>query len=174
MLIDEEAMMLLKEKDAFLVPSLAVGLFTPEELAFAWPTPEIKAKGARVIAGMENEVRLAKQHGLKIGFGTDFFGPNNAAFAQQSLEFKARAKYFTPVEILKQATSVNGELVALSGPMMNPYKEGRLGVIQPGAYADMLVVKGNPLEDIELLVEPEKNLGLIMKDGKVYKNTLDQ
>jgi imidazolonepropionase-like amidohydrolase len=174
MLIDDDAMKLLKEKDAFLVPSLAVGLFTPEELAFAWPTPETKAKGARIIAGMENEVKLAKKYGDKIGFGTDFFGPNNAAFAQQSLEFKARAKYFTPVEILKQATSVNGALVAMSGPMMNPYLDGPLGIIQSGAYADILVVKGNPLEDIELLVDPAKNIGVIMKDGKMYKNTLDQ
>jgi imidazolonepropionase-like amidohydrolase len=172
MLIDDATMKLLKEKDAFLVPSLAVGLFTPEELSFAWPTPAIRAKGARIIAGMENEVKLAKKYGVKIGFGTDFFGPSNAEFAQQSLEFKARAKYFTPVEILKQATSVNAALVALSGPMMNPYLDGPLGVIQPGAYADILIVKGNPLEDIELLVEPEKNIGLIMKDGKIYKNTL--
>jgi imidazolonepropionase-like amidohydrolase len=172
MLIDEKTMKLLKKKDAFLVPSLAVGLFTPEELAFAWPTPEMKAKGARIIAGMENEVILAKKHGVKIGFGTDFFGPTNAAFANQSLEFRARKKYFTPVEILKQATSVNAALVAMSGPMMNPYLAGPLGVIQPGAYADILVVKGNPLEDIELLVDPATNIGVIMKDGVLYKNTL--
>jgi imidazolonepropionase-like amidohydrolase len=102
MLIDDKTMKLLKKKDAFLVPSLAVGLFTPEELAFAWPTKETKAKGARIIAGMENEVILAKKHKVKIGFGTDFFGPTNEAFAMQSLEFKARAKYFTSLEILKQ------------------------------------------------------------------------
>jgi imidazolonepropionase-like amidohydrolase len=172
MLIDDKTMQLLKKKDAFLVPSLAVGLFTPEELAFAWPTKETKAKGARIIAGMENEVILAKKHKVKIGFGTDFFGPTNAAFAMQSLEFKARAKYFTPLEILKQATSVNASLVAMSGPMMNPYLDGPLGVIKEGAYADMLIVDGNPLENILLLVEPEKNLKVIMKDGKIYKNSL--
>jgi imidazolonepropionase-like amidohydrolase len=90
----------------------------------------------------------------------------------QSLEFKARAKYFTPFEILKQATSVNASIVAMSGPMMNPYLDGPLGVIKEGAYADMLIVDGNPLEDILLLVDPEKNLKVIMKDGKIYKNTL--
>jgi imidazolonepropionase-like amidohydrolase len=172
MLIDEKTMKLLKEKDAFLVPSLAVGLFTPEELSFAWPTKATKAKGARIIAGMENEVKLAKKYNVKIGFGTDFFGPSRVEFAQQSLEFKARLKYFTPVEILKQATSVNASIVAMSGPMMNPYLDGPLGVIQEGAYADILLVDGNPLEDILLLVDPEKNLKLIMKDGKIYKNTL--
>ncbi len=172
MLIDDKTMQLLKEKDAFLVPSLAVGLFTPEELAFAWPTKETKEKGARIIAGMENEVKLAKKHKVKIGFGTDFFGPTNAAFAMQSLEFKARKKYFTPVEILRQATSTNAAIVAMSGPMMNPYKDGPLGVIKEGAYADILIVDGNPLEDILLLGDPGKNLSVIMKDGKIYKNTL--
>ena len=172
MLIDDKTMALLKEKDAFLVPSLAVGLFTPEELAFAWPTPETKEKGARIIAGMENEVILAKKHGVKIGFGTDFFGPNREAYALQSLEFKARAKYFTGLEILKQATSINAAIVAMSGPMMNPYLAGPLGVIEEGAYADLLLVNGNPLDNILLLTEPGKNLNLIMKDGKIYKNQL--
>jgi len=172
MLMDDKTMALLKKKDAFLVPSLAVGLFTPEELAFAWPTPETKAKGARIIAGMENEVILAKKHGVKIGFGTDFFGPTNEAFAMQALEFKARAKYFTPVEILRQATSTNAAIVAMSGPMMNPYLEGPLGVIEEGAYADILVIDGNPLEDILLLTDAKANIPLIMKDGEIYKNEL--
>jgi imidazolonepropionase-like amidohydrolase len=172
MLIDDKAMRLLKKKDAFLVPSLAVGLFTPEELAFAWPTPETKAKGARIIAGMENEVILAKKHKVKIGFGTDFFGPTNAAFAMQALEFKARAKYFTPVEILRQVTSTNAAIVAMSGPMMNPYLRGPLGVIREGAYADILVVNGNPLDDIEILGDAKNNIPFIMKDGVIYKNTL--
>ena len=172
MLIDDKTMRLLKRKDAFLVPSLAVGLFTPEELAFAWPTPETKAKGARIIAGMENEVILAKKHKVKIGFGTDFFGPTNEAFAMQALEFKARAKYFTPLEILRQVTSTNAAIVAMSGPMMNPYLQGPLGVIQKGAYADILIVNGNPLDDIEILGDAKNNIPLIMKDGVIYKNTL--
>ena len=172
MLMDEKTMKLLKKKDAFLVPSLAVGLFTPEQLAFAWPTPATKAKGARIIAGMENEVMLAKKHGVKIGFGTDFFGPTNEAFAMQALEFKARAKYFTPVEILRQATSTNAAIVAMSGPMMNPYLDGPLGVIEAGAYADILIVDGNPLDDIEILGDAENNIPLIMKDGEIYKNEL--
>ncbi len=172
MLIDDKTMRLLKRKDAFLVPSLAVGLFTPEELAFAWPTPETKAKGARIIAGMENEVILAKKHKVKIGFGTDFFGPTNEAFAMQALEFKARAKYFTPIEILRQVTSTNAAIVAMSGPMMNPYLQGPLGVIQKGAYADILIVNGNPLDEIEILGDAKNNIPLIMKDGVIYKNTL--
>lgn len=104
----------------------------PKNLRFAWPTPATKAKGAHIIAGMENEVVLAKKQKVKIDFRTDFLGPTNAAFAMQTLEFKARTKYFTPVEILRQTTSTNAAIVAMSGPMMNPYLDGPLAVIREG------------------------------------------
>ena len=78
---------------------------------------------------------------------------------------------FSPVENLRHATSVGGELLALSGPR-NRYKEGPLGVIKPGAYADLLLIDGEPLSDITILADPENNLRLIMKDGVIYKNTL--
>ncbi len=68
------------------------------------------------------------------------------------------------------ATGTNGELVALCG-LRNPYPK-KLGVIEIGAYADLLLVDGNPLEDLALLAEPERNLAIIMKDGKIYKNKL--
>jgi len=68
-------------------------------------------------------------------------------------------------------TSTNAELLALCGPR-NPYPEGALGVIQEGAYADLILVDGNPLENLKLFNEPEKNLALIMKDGKIFKNTI--
>ena len=78
--------------------------------------------------------------------------------------------WFTPVEILKQATANNAELLSWSGPR-NPYP-GKLGVIEEGAYADLLLINGNPLEDLTLLSKPEENLVLIMKDGQIYKNTM--
>ncbi|UCH46845.1 MAG: amidohydrolase family protein, partial [Betaproteobacteria bacterium] len=68
-------------------------------------------------------------------------------------------------------TSINAELLAMTGPR-NPYQEGPLGVIQEGAYADLLIIDGNPLEDIEIMAEPEKHFRLIMKDGVIYKDTL--
>jgi imidazolonepropionase-like amidohydrolase len=80
------------------------------------------------------------------------------------------ARWYESAEILKMASATNGELLALSGPR-NPYP-GKLGVIEEGAFADLLVVDGNPIETIELLASPEKNLVLIMKDGKIYKNTI--
>ena len=78
-------------------------------------------------------------------------------------------KWFTPFEILKMATSNVGELVKLTGPR-NPYPLD-LGVVKEGAYADLLLVNGNPLEDLTMVTDNE-NLRVIMKDGKVYKNTL--
>ena len=81
-----------------------------------------------------------------------------------------RLKWFSPVEILRQATSTAAELLAMSGPR-NPYPS-KLGVIEEGAYADLLVVNGNPLEDIRLLERPNESLLVIMKNGQLYKNTL--
>jgi imidazolonepropionase-like amidohydrolase len=86
-------------------------------------------------------------------------------------EFTFRTQWFSNVEILKQATSQNGALWAMSGPR-NPYGDTPIGVIEAGAYADLLIMEGNPLEDISILTQPETNLSVIMKDGAIYKNTL--
>jgi len=77
----------------------------------------------------------------------------------------------TPGEILARATSSNGELLALTG-VRNPYPDGPLGVIREGAYADILLVDGNPLEGTEVLLDAEENIDLIMKGGVIYKNAL--
>ncbi len=79
-------------------------------------------------------------------------------------------RWYTPAEALVMATSTNGELLALSGKR-NPYP-GKLGVVEEGALADLLLVDGNPLENIELVVDPDNNLVVIMKDGKIFKNTV--
>lgn len=78
--------------------------------------------------------------------------------------------WYPTAEVLTMATAANGELLALSGPR-NPYP-GKLGVVEEGALADLLLVGGNPLEDIQLIANPVKNFHMIMKDGKIYKNTL--
>ena len=75
------------------------------------------------------------------------------------------------VDVLRMATGNAGELHALSGPN-TPYKDGPTGVIEEGAYADLLIIDGNPLVNIEVMTKPEKNFRIIMKDGKIYKNTL--
>ena len=81
--------------------------------------------------------------------------------------------WFTPYQALKIATSENARLLELSGPR-HPYQEGPLGVVKEGAYADMIIVDGNPLKNLDLVGDPGKNFVVIIKDGKVYKNTLDQ
>ena len=165
MLIDEPTMELLADKGAFLSPQAYI--FSVEPTA-EWFTDENRRKMRQVSAGLDREMELAKKHGVKVVFGTDMFG---LAYQHlQSLEFGMRLRWFTSLEILRQATSNAAELLALSG-IRNPYKEGPLGVIEEGAYADLLLVEGNPLEDIRVLEDPEANLVMIMKDGKVYKDT---
>lgn len=127
------------------------------------------AQAKQLAAGLDQMFSLAKKYHVKITFGTDLlFSPEVASL--ESKEITARMKWFTPVEILKQATLNGAELLALSGPR-NPYP-GRLGIIEEGALADLLLVDGNPLENLALLENPDKNLKVIMKDGKIYKNTL--
>jgi imidazolonepropionase-like amidohydrolase len=88
----------------------------------------------------------------------------------QHLEFRYRSRYFTPGEILRQATSNGGEALRLSGPLY-PY-EGDLGVIRAEAMADLLLVRDNPLEDASILSDYEEQILLIMKDGRIVKNIL--
>ncbi len=113
-------------------------------------------------------MKLAKKHGVKMGFGTD-------AAAQMVdtilYEFEQRKKFFTPLEILKQATSTNAELLRYS-KSRDPYRAAPLGVVKEGAWADMLIYDKNPLEDIMVVTKPKENLKLIVKGGKVYKNEL--
>ena len=81
-------------------------------------------------------------------------------------------RWYTPTEALVMATATNAELLSLSGKR-NPYP-GKLGVVEEGALADLLLVEGNPLENIELIADPARNFVLIMKDGKVHKNTVSK
>ena len=107
-----------------------------------------------------------------MAYGTDLFMSAEAAAKQGKLLAKL-TRWFTPYEALRMATSQNAKLLELSGPR-HPYKEGQLGVVKEGAYADLIIVDGNPLEDLNLVADPEKNFVVIMKDGKVYKNILTE
>lgn len=112
---------------------------------------------------------MAKKYHAKIAIGTDIVGISSEK-VEQAYELTNRLQWLTPFEILHQATVNNAELMSWSGPR-NPYP-GRLGVIEEGAYADILLVNGNPLEKLELFNHPEASLALIMKDGKTHKNTV--
>lgn len=168
--LTEETLKLMAEKGVWLTPQAYLFGMTPEELKIVGTPSEPKMR--QVNEGSAQLLRMAKKHKVKIAWGTDLFGPPEKQ-AQQPLEFTARLDAFSPYEILVQATSANAELFAMCGKR-NPYTEGPLGVIKPGAYADMILVRGNPLKDLNFLTDPERNLLLIMKDGVVYKDTLDK
>lgn len=127
-------------------------------------------KAKAVMDGVDTLMNTAKKIDLPVAFGTDSFG-SMRAYRAAVREFGHRRRWFDSVEILKQATSHNAKLLELTGPR-NPYQDGPLGVLQPGAYADLLLVDGDPLSDVTLLEDHENNIQLIMKDGRVYKNTL--
>ncbi len=105
-------------------------------------------------------IRIARAAGVKIGFGTDLLGEMHA---DESIEFTLRAPAMPAAEILRSATAVNAELIG---------QAGRLGVVAPGASADLVVVDGNPLADLALLQQQGRHLPLIMKAGKIRKNEL--
>ncbi|MEQ5808250.1 amidohydrolase family protein [Alteromonas sp. NFXS44] len=168
-LISEEAMKLVKEKDAWLVPQSHWGLRPAPDLSKKLSDREKKSLMVR--EGINREMTLAKKYKVNLAYGTDVFG--SLGNEKRALnEFTSRVKWFTPLEVLKQATSENARLFAMSGKL-NPYTEGKLGVIEPGAYADILIYSGNPLIDEQVVVNYSQNLKFIMKDGEIFKNVLD-
>jgi imidazolonepropionase-like amidohydrolase len=123
----------------------------------------------QVFAGTPKIYDLVRKHGIKTAWGSDIlFSP--ALTPRQSFMLTHLSRWYTNAETLRMATSRNAELLALSR-LRNPYP-GKLGVIEKAALADLLVVNGNPLDDIHLLEDPAKNLAIVMKDGRIHKNTL--
>jgi imidazolonepropionase-like amidohydrolase len=170
LLVKPETLKLMKEKDIWLSTQCISYSKEAKDLGIEGTPMEPKFNEAK--QGAEQTYRLAKKYALKLAWGTDTFGSLELQ-ATQSDEFTARAKYFTATEILKQVTSLNAQLLKLSGKR-HPYQDGELGIIKEGAYADLIIVNGDPTQNITLLSNPQKNLTLIMKDGKIYKNTLQQ
>jgi imidazolonepropionase-like amidohydrolase len=129
-----------------------------------------RAKADEVWPGIARTYELAKKYRIKTAWGTDVLF--SAALAQrQGAILASLTRWYTPAETLIMATGTNAELLALSGKR-NPYP-GKLGVVEQGALADLLLVDGNPLDNIGLIAEPG-NFKIIMKDGVVHKNTLPQ
>ena len=128
-----------------------------------------RLKQLEVAQGTDRSIRLARKHGVKLAWGVDvLFNAQKAA--AQTRQLAVMARWFAPAEILKMATGDNAELLALSGPR-NPYP-GRLGVVEVGALADLLLVDGDPIADIQLIADPGRNFVVIMKDGRIHKNTV--
>jgi imidazolonepropionase-like amidohydrolase len=164
-LLDDETAKLMAEKGVWwsLQPFLDEGAS-----AFPEGSPN-RIKQKQMQAGTDRAYRLAKKYGIKTAFGVDALFDAQAASRQG--EWLVRLlRWYTPAEVLRMATAGNAELLALSGPR-NPYP-GRIGVVAEGALADLLLVDGDPLANLQLLAEPERNLLVIVKDGNVYRNAL--
>jgi imidazolonepropionase-like amidohydrolase len=144
--------------------------FLDDEDTDPLPDQAGRAKQAQVRAGTERAYALARGYGVRLAWGTDIlFDPCLAG--RQGKQLAKMARWFTPAEVLTMATSTNAELLALAGPR-NPYPGRALGRVEPGAWADLLLVDGNPLGELALLADPDRNLAVIMKDGVIHKNGL--
>jgi imidazolonepropionase-like amidohydrolase len=164
-LMDDATAKLIAEKGVWLsLPPL------PEEMRTGLPEGSVqRAKAEEVWPGIGRAYEFAKKYKLKTAWGTDIlFSP--ALARRQGAILASLVRWYTPAEALAMATGTNAELLALSGKR-NPYP-GKLGVVEEGALADLVLVDGNPIENIKLIEDPARNFLVIMKDGKIYKNLL--
>lgn len=163
-LADEATLQLMADKGAWL------SIQPWETNDYARPAPGQEAKRGPLVGAWERLLPMASAAGVRVAFGTDLlFDP--AGTYKQNTMLTRFAQVYSNVEVLKIATSGNCELFALSGER-NPYKEAKLGVLQEGAWADMLLVDGDPTKNIDILRDYEKNFVIIVKDGIVVKDTL--
>ena len=163
-LIDDETVAMIAEHDAWW----SLQPFLDDEDAIPVPAAS-RDKQGMVTDGTDRAYGLAKKHGVKLAWGTDTLFDAHLA-TRQGAQLAKMTRWFTPVEVLRMATHDNAELCGLSGPR-NPYP-GKLGVVAEGALADLLVVNGDPLDDIELLAAPATGLSVIVKAGEIHKNLL--
>ncbi|MGV2864842.1 amidohydrolase family protein [Achromobacter sp. AGC39] len=140
--------------------------FLDDEDAVPTQSPASRQKQLTMVRGTDRAFELAQRLGIKTAWGTDTLFDARLA-TRQGAQLAKMSRWYGAADVLRMATSVNGALCALSGPR-NPYP-GKLGVVQAGAMADLLLVDGNPLEDLQLLARPDQSLVLIMKDGRICK-----
>ncbi len=163
-LMDEDTAKLMADKGIWL--SIQPFLSADDSVPLAGPSQQ---KLLQVVAGTDTAYTLARKHGIRTAFGSDMlFSPEMTA--RQGTMLAHLARWYGNADILVMATATNAELLALSR-LRNPYP-GKLGVVEKGAFADLLLVDGNPVENVRLLEDPGNNLKVIMKDGRIYKNTL--
>lgn len=164
-LLDRETLQRMADKGVFLSTQPFTVSHEPQLDDFS------NAKLAQVSKGTAFVYETAKSiPSLKITYGTDLFLAPEEKVAESVKQMERLLKWYEPVEILRMATGTAGELFAMSG-MRNPYAAGPLGVVKEGAYADLLLVDGNPLEDLKAVTNSD-NIRIIMKDGTIYKNSL--
>lgn len=163
-LMDEATAALLAEKGVWV----CMQPFLDDEDAIP-VAPAQQPKQKLILDGTDTTYRLARKYRFKLAFGTDTLF-NAKLVERQGAQLAKLSRWFENHEVLKMATSVNGELLAMCGER-NTYAS-KIGVVAEGALADLLLVDGNPLENLSLIADPEKNFLVIMKDGVVHKNRL--
>ena len=165
MLADEEAIRMIADMGAYA----SVQALVAKQLLSVYKESDPRlAKAQAAWDNVGNVFGWIKKHNVTMGWGTDLLEGLDTR-KQQLDDLILRKEWFSSPELMIQATGNNGEIVALSGKR-NPY--GKLGVIEEGAMADVLIYSKNPLEDVAIIGDYENNLKLIVKDGKVYKNSL--
>lgn len=164
-LLDEETVQIMADKGIWW----SMQPFLDDDDAIPFPEGSAnRAKQLELAKGTDTAYELAKKHNVKLAWSTDtLFDPQLAT--RQGAQLAKMVRWFEPVEVLKMATHDNAQLLALSGKR-SPYK-GELGVVKEGALADLLLIDGDPLADIDLIAD-NANLIVIMKDGQIYKDTL--
>jgi len=158
---NEETIAMMAQHRAFIDPTFISLIQRIESAAAEGLTPDTIANLERTVARGKQVYQWARRYQVPIAFGTDLWGPD--AQRSQLREFALRAEFDEPVNIIRSATVVNADLLM---------QHGKLGVVAPGAYADLLVVDGDPLADLHVLTDPQCYLKVIMKDGTIYKNDL--
>jgi imidazolonepropionase-like amidohydrolase len=183
-MFDGDVAKLMEEKGAYMTTNMQA--FSPElaKVGAISASPVSARKAASAQQAFKNYVKHVKKHRPKLGYQNDFVGNDEQVYQKQAFhQIWLGADFFGNHYWLKALTSVNGEILKLCGPVNDPYPEGKLGVIEEGAYADILLVDGNPLEEITAIGGSEKwfdapdrdgieTMRIIMKDGVIYKNTL--
>jgi len=164
-MIDQETAFFVAEKGAYVVPTMAVvfalmeDLFSPKSDDSQNAMLEIsRQKVGKVHEGALKGLEIMKRAGVKMGFGTDLIG--HGQYTRVGTEFSIRRQVLTPFDILHSATAVNADILQM---------KGKLGIVKAGAFADLLVVDGNPLVDINLLAANGRHLTHILADGRFIK-----
>ena len=182
-MFDREIARLMEDKGAYMTTNMQAfsPLLSQVSAISASAASTRKANSAQL--AFKDYVENVKRYRPKLGFQGDCIGLPASCQKQNDHQIFLGAMFFGNHYYLKALTSVNGEIVKLSGEVLDPYPDAKLGVIEEGAYADILLVDGNPLEDITVIGGNEKwfdapvrdgieTMRIIMKDGVIYKNTL--
>ena len=160
-LIDEASARLMAQKGMLLIANLVTYYAMRERGSSFGLSADMLARNELVVEGGLRSLEICKRAGIPVAYGTDLLGELQA---EQSREFVLRKEVMSSIEIIRSATLIGARVVR---------QEGKLGCLRPGAFADLLVIDGNPLKEIELLAKPDRSLVAIMKAGRFHRNRLN-